>query len=772
MGLASLQKQLLEDILKTKIDIVDYHRGKKLIEQRLCKENILLVLDDVDNQEQIDALAAELNWFGQGSRVIITSRDEHILNMAKVNKDKIYWPQVLDHKESLQLFSLHAFSMDQPPKDYVQFSHDAACYSGGLPLTLEVLGSYLSDIRSKKVWKSTLQKLKEIPHEKVQRRLKLSYDNLEDDYQKAIFLDAACFFIGWEKETVITLWEACGYHPESAIHRLIKRSFLKFEGSYLRMHDQIRDMGRDIVLEENLMEPGKRSRLWSHGQILEVLEGHKGTDMIKGIILPSDLSRVSLDSKHFEMMSNLRFLDISSANFMGNLAQRFQNLKVLDLSECRYLSKSPDFSWFPYLEQLDLGNCDSLDKLDESIGQLSQLKNLILKNCWQIKELPMSIGDLKFLVELQLSASGIKKLPDHVGLLEKLEVLDAKDCHELVKLPRSMGRMRCLRIINLRGTGVAAFPDDFSILSNLVELKISPRPTTSHISTRVMQLSQSKDFFNIPRELAYLPELPSSLVELHCEECSCLGTLLPNRLPRTRYSFTTDDRIYNRESILCIVLELFSETTLYLHISASIYQKGKTTRCFHTLRIEDVEVSADRDIIYIHHFKGFDWFGIPLQGKDGIEILDISTHGAIVKYWEILFKNKEHSSAMMVAEFFNWSYVNDNNGVHFHIQSLTSCLRPEVEGSNSVSIESEEEEGELKRASDCKGAFVDGSNQHALDQPSHVQEKGIPLEIPENKKRRGITNSRFLESSKIQHCFGCMGGKGRDVEAQQESSSF
>ncbi|XP_043697046.1 disease resistance protein RUN1-like isoform X2 [Telopea speciosissima] len=487
MGLVSLQKRLLKDILKADIDIADYHSGKKFIQEKLCKKNVLVVLDDVDKREQIDALAGELNWFGPGSRVIITTRDEHFLNMANVDKDKIYKPQELDRKQSLQLFSLHAFSMDQPPKDYMQLSQDLACYSGGVPLTLEVLGSYLSGISCKEVWESTLQKLKEIPNEDVQRRLRISYDSLEDYCQKAIFLDAACFFIGWEEETVISFWEACGYYPKSAIDRLIKRFLLKFEENdngeyYLKMHDQIRDMGRKIVLEESHMEPGKRSRLWSHDEVLEVLEGHKGTDMIKGIILPFDLSRVSLDSKHFEMMPNLRFLDISSANFMGKFLclpsalrwlrwmgcpwgilptnfyhdrlvyldlsrslvkqawnnrpqdenERFQNLKVLDLSECRYLFKSPDFSWFPYLEQLDLGNCDSLDKLDESIGQLSWLKNLILKNCRQIKELPMSIGDLKSLVELQLSASGIKKLPDHVGLLEKLEVLDAKDCHQLV----------------------------------------------------------------------------------------------------------------------------------------------------------------------------------------------------------------------------------------------------------------------------------------------------------------------------------------------------
>ncbi|XP_042519601.1 disease resistance protein RUN1-like [Macadamia integrifolia] len=506
MGLVSLQKRILKDIFKTDIDIGDYHTGKRLIKQYLCKEKVLVVLDDVDSQEQVDALAGALSWFGQGSRVIITTRDEHILNLAKVDKDRIYRPQELDCKQSLQLFSLHAFSTDQPHEDYMQISHDVVRYSGGLPLTLEVVGSYLLDIRSKEEWESTLQKLKEIPLEKIKRRLKISYDNL-DDYQKAIFLDAACFFIGWPKETVFSIWEACGYHPKSSVHRIIKRSLLKF-GDYgecpLKMHDQIRDMGRNIVREESPTEPGKRSRLWFYGDILDVFDENKGTDMIKGMILPYDLPSVYLANEYFKMIPNLRFLEIKSEKFIGDFSElpsalrwfrwddcpwdilptnfyhkrlvhldlswnimieqawhigpqdknkRFQNLKVLDLSHCRYLSKSPDFSWFPFLERLDFGYCKSLVKLDKSIGKLSQLKSLIVKFCYLLK-----------------------MLPDDVGLLEKLEVLDAKNCRELEKLPRSMGRMRCLRSINLTGTrinSISKLPGDFSMLRNLVQLEMS-----------------------------------------------------------------------------------------------------------------------------------------------------------------------------------------------------------------------------------------------------------------------------------------------------------
>jgi hypothetical protein len=38
------------------------------------------------------------------------------------------------------------------------------------------------------------------------------------------------------------------------------------------MHDLIEDMGREIVRQESPKELGKRSRLWFHKDIVEVLE--------------------------------------------------------------------------------------------------------------------------------------------------------------------------------------------------------------------------------------------------------------------------------------------------------------------------------------------------------------------------------------------------------------------------------------------------------------------------------------------------------------------
>ncbi|KAI4306674.1 hypothetical protein L6164_029931 [Bauhinia variegata] len=53
----------------------------------------------------------------------------------------------------------------------------------------------------------------------------------------------------------------------------------------LRMHDLIRDMGREIIRQVSPIEPGRRSRLWFHEDVLEVLTQNTGTTNVEGIML-------------------------------------------------------------------------------------------------------------------------------------------------------------------------------------------------------------------------------------------------------------------------------------------------------------------------------------------------------------------------------------------------------------------------------------------------------------------------------------------------------
>ncbi|XP_049934396.1 disease resistance protein Roq1-like [Nymphaea colorata] len=170
-GLVDLQKQLIGEVLKEKnISVSDAAQGKFFIKDSASRKRVLLILDDVDSVEQLDALAGGRDWFGSGSLIIITTRDEEVLLASNVKQDEIYKPQELNEDQSRELFMLHAFSGEQPQGEFVNLSHQLVAAAGGLPLTLEVFGSLLSSKRNVQQWKYTLEKLKRIPPSRVQQR--------------------------------------------------------------------------------------------------------------------------------------------------------------------------------------------------------------------------------------------------------------------------------------------------------------------------------------------------------------------------------------------------------------------------------------------------------------------------------------------------------------------------------------------------------------------------------------------------------------------------
>ena len=265
-----LQEHLLSDIFRErKTEIPNIESGKMTLEERLCHKRILLILDDVNSLDQLNALCGSHRWFGSGSRIIITTRDKHILRGNRV--DRVYTMKEMDENEAIELFSWHAFKQASPRKDFAGISKKIVEYSGGLPLALEVLGSYLFE-RGVTDWKCVLEKIKIIPNDQVQRKLKISYDGLNDDTEKEIFLDIACFFIGMDRNDVIQILNGCGLFAEIGISVLVERSLVTVDDkNTLGMHDLLRDMGREIIREKSPREPEERSRLWFHEDVLAVL---------------------------------------------------------------------------------------------------------------------------------------------------------------------------------------------------------------------------------------------------------------------------------------------------------------------------------------------------------------------------------------------------------------------------------------------------------------------------------------------------------------------
>ncbi|RDX69736.1 TMV resistance protein N, partial [Mucuna pruriens] len=206
--------------------------------------------------------------------------------------------------ESIELFSWHAFKQASPREDFVELSRNVIRYSSGLPLALEVLGSYLFDMEVRE-WKSILEKLKRIPNDQVRKN---------DDTKREIFLDIACFFIGMDRNDVIHILNDCGLFAENGIRILVERSLVTVDDqNNLGMHDLLRDMGREIIRTKS---PNEHSRLWFEEDVLD------GTKAVEGLtlMLPKTNTKC-FNTTTFKMMKKLRLIQLANVDgYFKNLS--------------------------------------------------------------------------------------------------------------------------------------------------------------------------------------------------------------------------------------------------------------------------------------------------------------------------------------------------------------------------------------------------------------------------------------------------------------------
>ncbi|XP_062009884.1 TMV resistance protein N-like [Rosa rugosa] len=201
--LVPLQNEFLSKIIeRNPPKVSNASEGINVLEQKLRQKRVLLVLDNVNHLDQLKALAGECDWFGPSSRIIITTRDKHLLHAHVVNTNSIYEVKELNHQDASRLFNLNAFKSDICPDGFFELATEVIHYAKGIPLVLEVLGSDLCSKKDKDVWKAALEYYKSCPNKEIQKTLQRSYDGLHDQI-KEIFLHIACFYKGSQKSYVI-----------------------------------------------------------------------------------------------------------------------------------------------------------------------------------------------------------------------------------------------------------------------------------------------------------------------------------------------------------------------------------------------------------------------------------------------------------------------------------------------------------------------------------------------------------------------------------------
>ncbi|KAL4293197.1 hypothetical protein AHAS_Ahas18G0104000 [Arachis hypogaea] len=491
-GATALQKQILCESLN--VELSDIYNPLEISDllRKLYRKKILIVLDGVDELRQLDLLAINRNMLGKGSRIIITTRNRHILDAYKV--DFIHEISLLNNDEARELFLSACGIVDD--QDYTRLIPRVLEYAHGLPLAIKVLGSFLQ-YRDVTFWEDTLDRLRREPSFEIMKTLQTSFDGLDDE-DREIFLHIACFFHGKKVDFVKEVLSCCGFLVEIGIQTLLDKSLITIQNEEIHMHDLLQDLGKKIVHEEYPNNPGLRSRLWLYEDFSFVLKSNTATSKVKDIVLYEDASISEYEDLNIEGLSkirNLELLILYDLHFSGRLTslpnelrylfwhgypfyslpslepynrlvglnlpnsnierpwygcKDFPHLERVDLSYSKYLRETPNFEGSPRLKRLDFTGCRELMEVHPSIGHLKELAYLSFRDCDMLVTLNLDhkckLSSLKVL-DLY-SCRHLENTPDFTGL-PNVEHIDLGKCESLSTVHHSIGNLEKLKFLNV-----------------------------------------------------------------------------------------------------------------------------------------------------------------------------------------------------------------------------------------------------------------------------------------------------------------------------------
>eukprot|EP01018_Ginkgo_biloba_P036456 Gb_16268 [translate_table: standard] len=266
---------------------------------------------------------------------------------------------------------------------------------------------------------------------------------------------------------------------------------------HFRMHDHLRDLGREIVAEESRENPCKRSRLWHLDDVRRVLESEEISNC-QGFKCSRFGNVVRMES--LALMKNLRFLWLENVQIIGPGKTRFPpKLKWLRLWDCYKLLK---FLTLPKgLVQVNISGCSGLKKI-LFMSQMNEFKVLNVSYCERIKHLP-GLGSLKSLTELEIWS-----------------------CRELVELPTlPIGFVKARIVMCSRLKRISFNTSPMSQMNELKVLNVSYCESLTELPGLGFLKSLTELMLTDCGELAELPTLPKGLVQARIERCSRLNRI-------------------------------------------------------------------------------------------------------------------------------------------------------------------------------------------------------------------------------------------------------
>ncbi|KMT15349.1 hypothetical protein BVRB_3g060540 [Beta vulgaris subsp. vulgaris] len=307
---------IMKSILSTPFDpnqhFEDLESNQTCLRKRVCKQRILIVLDDVGDENMIStgwhALLISLKSAAPGSTIIVTTSNEGIAKMFRPFYTHLL--HELSHDDCWTLFKMHAFGdpLAAPDVKLEATGRQLVAKCGGLPLAVKAVGCLLSFTLDAKEWE---------------------------------FIESS------------NLWDLPSYFVASDSHG----SSIRELGELSQLRGSLRISGLENIVAEadayaaNLMDKGHLDELVfmqhdecsvadrQHEQLMHALKPH------------TNLVRLTID-----FYEGKKFPD-----WVGN--DTFCNLEVLHLKQCTNCVELPSLGQLPLLKHLLIKGFHKLETL-------------------------------------------------------------------------------------------------------------------------------------------------------------------------------------------------------------------------------------------------------------------------------------------------------------------------------------------------------------------------------------------------------------------------
>jgi NB-ARC domain/Rx N-terminal domain len=538
-----LSGQFIRDkLLSPDFVMNDLRKSLKLL---LMSKKYLIVLDDVWSPDVCSQLLQDLSFCGDGSRIILTSRQQDIPSSVITS---LYELKPINEEQSWQLFLNKAFPQSNQqngcycPMELEDLGRELSKKCYGLPLALVVLGGLLSRKgRHPSVWSELLESLNWVSTKDGQECLDilaLSYADLSY-HVKPCFLYLGAFRPDSEITTskLIKLWAGDGLLAKREgrtveeigfeyLDELIQRCLVHvairgpdYRVKRIRLHGLISELALSVANESGFLYVPKecQNKMLVPENFCRRVAIHR--EMVDFPIKNSSSKlRALLAFPKNEACGKItvgRFI-LKQCPFYRRWASRLSDFRLIYFEQNRMM----------YIRVLELEGVHAKNDHFEFLeGDMLHLRYLSLRNT-NLKLFPLSSRNLQRLQTLDIRGTSIKKLPDFLWKSKTLEHLYLNSIH-----PPSINGLTDLQTL-VGASCPEGIARGLSSLTNLRYLKME----LIDVSCGDEVINSLRDLRNLMSLKLYGEKIPQGVIRVTwCHQrlfkLNLQGKLQPNGLP-------------------------------------------------------------------------------------------------------------------------------------------------------------------------------------------------------------------------------------------------